>query len=674
MLRQRASVLGAVAMFLVAAAPAARAAEVSGKAIYKKCLMGSVLVRTPDGGGGTGGLFDRANRLVVTNYHVVGQHEKVLVNFPEHKNGKLIAEKAHYLGRTARTVEARVVAVYPTRDLAVIQLESLPEGAVELKLAGDDPEPGERVHSIGNPSASQANWVYTPGVVRQVVPSSGRLGGPGLKKPIFLRSTRVVEMNAAINHGNSGGPVVNDRGEVVGVVSFMRDQYFGTTVHLISGAIAVSEVKASLAEARRLMNPTTAEEFIRRGQRGLEVGWADRAAEDFTRALKLCPFEADALEGRARAWLLKGDLAKALADCEDALALAAERASAYELRGRLHALKRQYDKAVADLDKAIELAPKAAEYHVERGRTLLEAGDARKALAGLTEATKLDKGNAEAWMWRGVACFRLKDYGAANTAYVESRKYDPTNPEVCYHLAILAVAVKQDKDAVKFYTLALELGHPQPALVRTERAGAYARQGRHDEALDDLKAAVNSDPKFVPAYCLAAELFERQGNDELSQRLYARALELEPGLSRVIKRHEAKRIQVVNNTGQTLKVYLQYEGKDADGKWAWLPGKPGPGGKVMVFRVAPGEKVILRHGGKELEARRVRAWALAPASGDRWGLSRGKDLWLVPGGKGYLSAGPTPATFTLPVNPRETRTGVVQDAPSGGKSLAKSSS
>ena len=61
--------LAGVAMFLVAA-PAARAAESGGKAVYKKCLMGSVWVRSSLVTG-TGGLVDRANRLVVTNYHVV---------------------------------------------------------------------------------------------------------------------------------------------------------------------------------------------------------------------------------------------------------------------------------------------------------------------------------------------------------------------------------------------------------------------------------------------------------------------------------------------------------------------------------------------------------------------------------------------------------------------------
>jgi len=55
------------------------------------------------------------------------------------------------------------------RDLALIQLEgAIPTEARSLKLSKESPSPGQRVHSVGNPGASGALWVYTPGSVRQV--------------------------------------------------------------------------------------------------------------------------------------------------------------------------------------------------------------------------------------------------------------------------------------------------------------------------------------------------------------------------------------------------------------------------------------------------------------------------------------------------------------------------
>src|SRR5262249_55530047 len=128
------------------------------------------------------------------------------------------------------------------KDLALVQLQKLPADAKALKLAKDGVGPGDDVHSLGNPGVSGALWVYTPGNVRAVYQkkftSTGRDGGDPLSV-----DAKVVETTSPVNPGDSGGPVVNSRGELVAVT---QGGIFDPNARAISIFIDVSEVRTIL--------------------------------------------------------------------------------------------------------------------------------------------------------------------------------------------------------------------------------------------------------------------------------------------------------------------------------------------------------------------------------------------------------------------------------------------
>src|SRR5213076_2868989 len=102
------------------------------------------------------------------------------------------------------------------------------------------PDPGQTVHSIGNPGRSDALWVYTPGKVRQVYTKKWRAK---LDERTTLHfEARVIETDSPTNPGDSGGPLVNDRAELVGVT-----QGGATNASLLSTFVDVTEVKRFLA-------------------------------------------------------------------------------------------------------------------------------------------------------------------------------------------------------------------------------------------------------------------------------------------------------------------------------------------------------------------------------------------------------------------------------------------
>src|SRR5207248_2047503 len=88
--------------------------------------------------------------------------------------------------------------------------------ATAMKLAADSPCPGEPIHLIGNPGTSELLWVYNAGTVHQVSPRKleDRRFGRVLDALVMEIRTR-----AAVKPGYSGGPAVNDHGDLVGVAT-----------------------------------------------------------------------------------------------------------------------------------------------------------------------------------------------------------------------------------------------------------------------------------------------------------------------------------------------------------------------------------------------------------------------------------------------------------------------
>jgi S1-C subfamily serine protease len=165
-------------------------------AVYQTILPSLVYIATgggddEDSGVGTGVIVN-ADGSILTAHHVVADATAIEVVFADGT-------------RSA----ADVVEADPDSDTAVLVTEDLPEAVVPAILAGP-PRVGDATFAVGNPLGLVAS--LSAGVVS------------GLDRSVPLQGTDVVldgliQFDAAVNPGNSGGPLLNTAGQVIGVVT-----------------------------------------------------------------------------------------------------------------------------------------------------------------------------------------------------------------------------------------------------------------------------------------------------------------------------------------------------------------------------------------------------------------------------------------------------------------------
>ncbi len=159
----------------------------------------------PEQGKGVGtGFIVRANGVVVTNCHVVQGASRITVSTSEDKPTRY---------------DARVIGGDCDHDLAVLKLEA--EGLTALRLgASADLRLGQQVVAIGYALALEGGPSVTTGIVSSL-DRTIRVPDPQCTVcPNGVRTySEVIQTDAAINHGNSGGPLVDMEGQVVGINS-----------------------------------------------------------------------------------------------------------------------------------------------------------------------------------------------------------------------------------------------------------------------------------------------------------------------------------------------------------------------------------------------------------------------------------------------------------------------
>ncbi|MET0649186.1 MAG: trypsin-like peptidase domain-containing protein [Pyrinomonadaceae bacterium] len=313
------------------------------------------------------GFFIRPGQ-VLTNLHVVEGAHRVEVRTFEGK------------GKTYQV--NGLTSLDEDGDLAVLGVEMPSERASVVETSTAAPEEGERVFVIGNPlrlEGSVADGIVS--AVREV---------PGLG--------RIVQITAPISHGNSGSPVFNMKGQVVGVVTIRVMN--GQNINLALGAPRLSSLRAaerliSFEELARRVGDAQKPDAIsdwwyRNGLNSLWLGNYDSALGYFETAVNKNPQRADAWIQVGFCKVKQGKNQDAIRAFEQALKLRPNSYEALNKLGDAYYYAGNYYKALDAYKRAVSLRPDLAEGHYNLASVHLELGDRAEALAQATLLKPLD--------------------------------------------------------------------------------------------------------------------------------------------------------------------------------------------------------------------------------------------------------------------------------------------
>lgn len=354
--RRYLSLIPLVSTLLFASAVHAQTHQESLPALVKRVKPAVVAIATYDASGEalmTGSGFFLRPGQVVTNLHVI--------------RGAVRAEIKTLDGKGKVFPVNGTIAIDEEGDLALLSVDTPTERPRSTELASELPDEGEPIFVIGNPLKLEGS--VSDGIVSAVreVPNS----------------YRIIQITAPISHGNSGSPVFNLKGQVLGVVTIKVTN--GQNINLAIAAARVAQLTAGklqpLSEVALKGKGDVAESLYKSGLDSLWLGNYDNALGYFENAANKNPKRADT-------WVQVGY-------CRVKQGKAQEAIRAYE--------------------QALQLKPMDADIHNKLGDAYYYLGRLREAIDAYTEAARLRPDNAETFYNLAIAYSESGNPGMAAT-------------------------------------------------------------------------------------------------------------------------------------------------------------------------------------------------------------------------------------------------------------------
>ncbi|HUE82285.1 MAG TPA: tetratricopeptide repeat-containing serine protease family protein [Pyrinomonadaceae bacterium] len=300
----------------------------------------------------TGSGFFVGPGQIVTNLHVMRRAHRAEIKTLDGK------------GRFYPVIGA--LAVDEDGDLALLSVPSPPERTRTVELSTSLPEEGEKIFVIGNPLKLEGS--VSDGIVSAIreVPGVGK----------------IVQVTAPISHGNSGSPVFNLKGQVVGVVTVKVTN--GQNINLAIAAARLQDLRpGKVRELNQLpvnvRGGDMADALYRRGLDSMWLGNYDSALGFFENAVNRNPQRADAWIQVGYCKVKQGRNEEAIQAYQQALQLRPESEEAHNKLGDAYYFAGRFNEAIDSYNEAARLSPDSAEAYYNLALTYFEIGNQQLA-------------------------------------------------------------------------------------------------------------------------------------------------------------------------------------------------------------------------------------------------------------------------------------------------------
>jgi tetratricopeptide (TPR) repeat protein len=384
----------------------------------------SITVRIELGNGksqGSGVIIKREGDTytVVTALHVVSREGSYTIFTPD--------------GSSYPVESSQIRKIGTDLDLATVKFTS--KKTYSVAKMGDSAQAGTgtEVYVAGFPIATSAVNVslyrFTKGEITANA-SQPLADGYGL-----------VYSNATLN-GMSGGPVVNEKGELVGIhgkaeTTANQDKQIirtgfnlGIPINRYTRESNTAIASAPPRQTRPTNSSPTADDYFIQGKSKYEKGELQAAFRDINQAIKINPEYAEAYASRAQIRYDQGDFPGAIQDFDRAIDLNPKNSLAYNGRGLTKFLLEDTPGAIADYNQAISLDPKSVFPFNNRANAKAKLGDTKGAIQDYNKAIELDPNQGLPYANRGSLRLKLGDKKGANADFDKAIRIEPKSGNV----------------------------------------------------------------------------------------------------------------------------------------------------------------------------------------------------------------------------------------------------
>lgn len=415
------------------------------------------------------GFFIKEDGILVTNYHVI--------------EGGIRAEARLSSGEVLEI--EKILSEDREGDLVLLTVGVRGRSFPTLKLSDTKIEAGQSVVVIGSPFGLE-------GTVSDGIISAVR------EIPAF---DKIIQISAPVSKGSSGSPVLNMKGEVIGIATFQMIEGQGLNFAIPSKRIAILKPNKGQTlfdwEARRMEELlTSAKELYSAGLRFLWIEDYGKALSYFKEAVKKNPNDPKA---HFQIGYCNGKLGRRQEGIEaykQAIRIKQDFVDAHYNLGAAYNELGRFKEAVDSYKQAIRLDPNDAAAHGGLGGAYGNLGRYREAVEAYKQAILLDPNDAEAYSGLGAAYGFLGRLKEAIGAFQQAIQINPNDSNAHYNLGVAYKNLGRWRRAEEAYKEAIRI-KPDYAEAHANLGEVYLKLGDRSSALKEYQILKNLDENLA---------------------------------------------------------------------------------------------------------------------------------------------------------------------------------
>jgi len=232
-----------------------------------------------------------------------------------------------------------------------------------------------------------------------------------------------------------------------------------------------------------------------------------------------------------------GKADKAIADYSRAIQINPKYATAYHNRGGVYADLKQWSKALSDYSTAIEMDTKYTKAFYNCGVAYSNLGQWDKAITAYSQTIGIEPDNANAYYGRAVAYTNLRQWDKAVEDYSKMIKYNPKYTDAYYYRAAGYGNLDQWDKAISDYSTVIEID-PKNKNAWYNRGNAFMMMKQWEKAIADFSGAIGVDPNYAPYYINRGVTYGNIGQWDKAIVDYTKAIEIDPKYTNAFSNRE----------------------------------------------------------------------------------------------------------------------------------------